>query len=90
MEKPSFGIPYLGYLGNYISQPRGKIVANVTVDGKTETNAVAKFENTYYGEEPNSPPTGDHSNAAFWFIMMLVSGTACVVLVVLDKRYMTK
>ena len=28
--KPSFGIPYLGYLGNYISQPRGKIVA-VTV-----------------------------------------------------------
>ena len=67
-----------------------KLVANVTVDGKTETNAVAKFENTYYGEEPSSPPTGDHSNAAFWFIMMLVSGTACVVLVVLDKRYMTK
>lgn len=29
--KPSFGIPYLGYLGNYISQPRGKIVAITVV-----------------------------------------------------------
>ena len=29
--KPAFGIPYLGYLGNYISQPRGKIIAITVV-----------------------------------------------------------
>ena len=29
--KPVFGIPYLGYLGNYISQPRGKIIAITVV-----------------------------------------------------------
>lgn len=67
-----------------------KLVASVTVDGKTVTNAVAKFENTYYGEKPGSPQTGDNSNIAFWFLMMLVSGTACIVLMVLDRRYMTK
>lgn len=67
-----------------------KLVASITVDGKTVTNVVAKFENIYYGENPNFPQTGDNSNTAFWFLMMLVSGTACVVLVVLDKRYMTK
>lgn len=67
-----------------------KLVANVTVDGRTVTNAVATFENTYYGEKPGSPQTGDNSNIAFWFLMMLVSGTACIVLVVLDRRYMTK
>lgn len=67
-----------------------KLIAGVTVDGKIVTNAVAKFENTYYGEKPNPPQTGDNSNTAFWFLMMFVSGTACIVLVVLDKRYMTK
>lgn len=67
-----------------------KLVASVTVDGKTVTNAMAKFENTYYGEKPGSPQTGDNSNIAFWFLMMLVSGTACIVLMVLDRRYMTK
>jgi len=67
-----------------------KLVAIVTVDGKTVSNAVVKFENTYHGEKPNPPQTGDNSNTAFWFLMMLVSGTACIVLVVLDKRYMTK
>lgn len=29
--KPAFGIPCLGYLGNYISQPRGKIIAITVV-----------------------------------------------------------
>ena len=67
-----------------------KLVASVTVDGKTVSNAVVKFENTYHGEKPNPPQTGDNSNTAFWFLMMLVSGTACIVLVVLDRRYMTK
>ena len=66
------------------------LTASITVDGKTETSAVAKFENTYYGEKPGSPQTGDNSNTAFWFLMMLVSGTACIVLVVLDRRYMTR
>ena len=67
-----------------------KLVANVTVDGKTVTNAVATFENTYHGEKPGSPQTGDNSNVAFWFLMMLVSGAACIVLMVLERRYMTK
>ena len=67
-----------------------KLVANVTVDGKTVTNAVATFENTYHGEKPGSPQTGDNSNGAFWLFMMLVSGAACVVLMALDRRYMTK
>jgi len=67
-----------------------KLVANVTVDGQTVANAVARFENAYYGEIPVPPQTGDSSNTAFWFIMMLVSGAACVVLMALDRRYVTK
>ena len=67
-----------------------KLVASVTVDGQTVSNAVAKFENTYYGEKPSSPQTGDNSSTAFWFVMMFLSGTAFIVLLVLDRRYMTK
>ena len=67
-----------------------KLVTNVTVDGQTVANAVAKFENTYYGEKLSSPQTGDNSSTAFWFVMMFLSGTAFIVLLVLDRRYMTK
>lgn len=67
-----------------------KLVANVTVDGKIVTNAVTTFENTYHEEKPGFPQIGDNINVAFWFLMALVSGTTCLVLLVLDRRYMTK
>jgi hypothetical protein len=57
------------------------------MDGKAVNDVVARFENTYYIDQTTAPPTGDDSNITFWFIMMIISGTACIVLVLLDKRY---
>ena len=64
-----------------------KLVSTITMDGKAVNDVVARFENTYYTDHAYAPPTGDDSNITFWFIMMIISGTACIVLVLLDKRY---
>ena len=64
-----------------------KLVSTITMDGKAVNDVVARFENTYYIDQTTAPPTGDDSNITFWFIMMIISGTACIVLVLLDKRY---
>ena len=64
-----------------------KLVSTITMDGKAVNDVVARFENTYYIDQTTAPPTGDDSNITFWFIMMIISGTTCIVLVLLDKRY---
>ncbi len=64
-----------------------KLVSTITMDGKAVNAVVARFENTYYIDQTTAPPTGDDSNVTFWFIMMIISGTTCIVLVLLDKRY---
>lgn len=64
-----------------------KLVSTITMDGKAVNDVIARFENTYYIDQTTAPPTGDDSNITFWFIMMIISGTACIVLVLLDKRY---
>lgn len=67
-----------------------KLVAGVTVNDKAVVNAEVKFANTYHGEKPVFPQTGDTNNSTFWFFMMLVSGGACIVLLVLDRKYLLK
>ena len=64
-----------------------KLVSTITMDGETVNNVIARFENTYYTDRTTEPSTGDNSNITFWFIMMIISGTTCIVLVLLDKRY---
>lgn len=64
-----------------------KLVSTITVDGKAVNDVVARFENTYYTEHHTTPSTRDDSNITVWFVMMIISGTACIVLVLLDKRY---
>ena len=61
------------------------IVAATTVNGDVADSIVAEFQNTYHADQPVTPPTGDNSSLIFWFIMMIVSGTAFVVLTVIDK-----
>ncbi len=67
-----------------------KLIANVIMNGQMIENPVAEFVNTYHANLSDSPQTGDNSNITFWFIMMIISGTACIVLVLLDKRYARK
>lgn len=64
-----------------------KLMATVTVNGDSVNNAVAEFENIYYSDSPQSPPTGDDSNVRFWVVMMIMSITSCAVILVLDKKY---
>lgn len=63
-----------------------QLVAAVKVNGASAETVVAEFQNTYHADETVAPPTGDNSNLTFWFIMMIVSGTALVVLTVFDRR----
>lgn len=64
------------------------LIAVVTVDGKTMTDAVASFENIYHSDTTDSPPTSDKNNVGFWLIMMLISGAAFIALTVWDRRYL--
>ena len=64
-----------------------QLVSTIKMDGETLNDVVARFENTYYTDHPTAPPTGDNRNIRFWFIMMMISGTACIILVLLGKRY---
>ena len=64
-----------------------RLISTISMDGETVNDVIARFENIYYDEHPTAPPTGDNSNTTFWFIMMIISGTAYIVLIFLDKRY---
>ena len=64
-----------------------KLIANVVMNGNIIENPVAEFVNTYNGELPDTPRTRDDSNITFWFIMMILSGSACIFLAITDKKY---
>lgn len=64
-----------------------KLIANVDINGHIVEKPVAEFVNIYHGENFDSPQTSDDSNITFWFILMILSGTTCIVLVILDKKY---
>ncbi len=77
------------------------ITVSVTREGNTMAAAVAvngtavevcevAFENVYDSTQTVTPPTGDNRNLPFWLAMMVVSGAASVVLVVLDRREQVK
>ncbi len=67
-----------------------KLIANIIMNGQMIEKPVVEFVNTYHANLSDFPQTGDNSNITFWFIMMIISGTACIVLVLLDKRYARK
>ena len=64
-----------------------KLLASISMNGHIVENPVAEFVNIYHGESLDSSQTGYNSNITFWFIMMIISGTVCIVLILLDKRY---
>lgn len=79
------------------------LLATLTMNGKTVDKVVAAFENTYYAgssdgddtpesdsQKPEPGKTGDNSKMNFWFVMMIASGIASVVLLVIDRRYARK
>ena len=62
------------------------MTADVMVDGAAVEECVLRFENRYDEATAVTPPTGDNMNLPFWLAMMVISGTACVVLALLDRR----
>lgn len=64
-----------------------QLIAKVLLNGTQVDNVVAEFENTYQKSSPEIPPTRDNADIGFWFAMMLVSGTVCAVLLLLDRKY---
>ena len=79
---PRFMISLFIYLN-----AENKLIAKVTIDGEAVNSAVAAFENIYFTEYPDVPTTGDKSNITFWLIMFVISGTACIVLALIEKKY---
>lgn len=64
-----------------------QLVATVFVNGQQTQNSSFAFVNTYHANSSVAPPTGDPTNVTFWFLMMVASGAACIVLLILDKKY---
>ncbi|MBE6781273.1 MAG: hypothetical protein E7540_00900 [Ruminococcaceae bacterium] len=64
----------------------GNLVYAVALDGNITDNATAKFINTYNSDKTNPPPTGDNSNVWFWFVVMIISLTVCIVLIFLPRK----
>ena len=64
-----------------------KLAATVTLDGKPVDDAAVQFVNTYNSEDPK---TGDDTNLVFWAVMMLLSGAACLCLVIWERKHRKK
>ena len=62
------------------------LIATMTMNGDAVDALAADFENTYHANHV-VPPTGDNNHIAFWFLAMVASGAAFVVLLLLDKKY---
>lgn len=62
------------------------MTATVLVDDVAVEACALAFENTYDGDTAVTPPTGDNPNLPFWIVMMILSGTASIVLILLDRR----
>lgn len=65
----------------------GQLDAMLKLNGSATDSLVTAFENIYEVENPVEPPTGDMENGGFWFIMMMISGAACVALIAQDRKY---
>lgn len=64
-----------------------ELVAFVTINGETAESLTVDFVNTYYIDPFEPIPTGDDMDITFWFLMMIVSGSACIFLVAMDRKY---
>lgn len=64
-----------------------KLVSLITMDGETVNEVVARFKNIYNEGSAPAPSTGDIGNNTFWFIAMILSGAATIVLFFLDRKY---
>ena len=61
------------------------IIPVITVNSKTVNNITAQFTNIYNMENTH-PVTRDSSNVYLWIFMALLSGTACVILVIGKRK----
>ncbi len=61
----------------------GKLTANVVMNGESTQNPVAEFTNIYGADTPEA---GDNSGIEVWFALMIISGCACVILVIIGKK----
>jgi pilin isopeptide linkage protein len=69
-----------------VARVGNEMKAAVLVDDVAVEQCLLAFENTYDGDAAVTPPTGDNTNLPFWITMMVLSATACIVLVVFDRR----
>ncbi len=69
-----------------VAREGNAMTADVAVNGTAVKVCEVAFENIYDSTQTATPPTGDTVNLLFWLAMMIVSGAASVVLVVLDRR----
>jgi hypothetical protein len=65
----------------------GKLIANVVMNGENTKNPVAEFINVYGGDFADTPEAGDQSGIDFWFVMMIISGFACIITVIIGKKH---
>lgn len=63
-----------------------ELIARVTMNGQVSEDLAAQFVNTYSRNSTDADPTGDDVNILFWFIMMMISGSACIFLVIADRK----
>ena len=65
-----------------------ELVATITDGGNEVETVVAEFENVYdyTPTPPASPQTGDYSNVALWFALMLLSGGGLATTVIYSKN----
>lgn len=64
-----------------------QLFAKITMNGNSVKNCVAEFENIYHNNETDSPASGDSNRINFWFILMLISGSAFVVLAIFERKH---
>ena len=64
-----------------------ELIARVLMNGQVTENLTAQFLNTYNRDSTGADPTGDDTSILFWFIMMIISSSACIFLVIVDQKY---
>lgn len=69
-----------------VARVGNEIRATALVDDVAVEECLLAFENTYDGDTAVTPPTGDNPNLPFWIVMMVLSGTASIVLILFDRR----
>ncbi len=67
-----------------------KLSAQLMVNGQKCDENILEFVNTYHVESSTAPDTGDNSNITVWFFVMILSGSACIFLIITDRKYRSK